>query len=243
MTKYSKLPRIYINQEINILETINLEYDIFHYIKSVLRLKLGDSIRVFNENMGEFFANIISYNADKCSIRIIKQYRTINITNNSPKITLALCIIKHKNMIEAIRNAVQLGVYEIFPIISERVQFSQQNIERINKAIIESSEQSERLSIPKFKKSMKLKDFLAEESRQIIFANETESYKTLSEIRNIKEEVVALIGPEGGFTNDEINMIKNIKQVISISLSENILRSDTAVSALISSINLIFTQQ
>ncbi len=238
LMKFSKLPRIYYNKTISDGGIIKIDGEIFHYLKNVLRLKIFREIRLFNQNDGEFKAQITEVNKKKLTIIINDKLRDVEIEK---PLTLAISIIKQDKFLQAISASVQLGITKIVPIISERTQFKDINKERITKYIIETVEQTERFTIPKLCDVTTLKDFCNNPiSEQIIFANEEEfSEQKITNVQKLKNNIALLIGPEGGFSGDEKIMLKSNPKILSISLGKNVLRSEVATIYLISCINLL----
>ncbi len=141
--KFSNLNRIYINNALAANSKIELTDNQGHYIKTVLRLKIQDQFRVFNNVDGEFIAQINNIGKNNLSINITNLLRK---PTPLPSLTLGLAIIKPENFLLAINMATQLGVTKIVPLITERCQLRNVNNERLLKCTIEATEQSERLS-------------------------------------------------------------------------------------------------
>lgn len=235
--KFSKLARIYTNLKINQNQTITLDGNIFHYCKSVLRMKLSEEFRLFNELDGEFLVQITELNKRDLKIIVLNQLRK---TQSETHLTLALAIIKPDRFIEAIKAATQLGATKIIPIICQRTQYKSINHEKFLKCILESTEQSERLIPPILNKPIKLEEFSKiPDIGQIIFANENEESLKISSIKEFKDSVTVLIGPEGGFSDHEQKLLLQNEKIISVTLGKTVLRSEVAVSSAIACVNLI----
>lgn len=224
--KYSKHSRVHITEQIQPHHELILEGDAAHHIKNVLRKNTQSSIRVFNQMNGEYLAKINEIRKNNISLIIEKKIRTYQLEN---PLILGICIIKPDKMVEAIKGAVQIGVTEIYPLISERVQHTNINIARYNRCIIESVQQSERLFIPKLHDIQSLQSFLENKNiEQIIFANENEDQKFINTISNFKQNTGYLVGAEGGFSNNEKSFITSWQHVHSVTLGSNVLRSEIA---------------
>ncbi len=235
--KFSSLSRIYTTCELIKNQTLTLDNDIFHYCKSVLRIKLSEEIRIFNHHNGEFKAKIISINKRDLQIVIGDKLREIEYQK---PLVLAICIIKPDRFTEAIKAAVQHGVTEIIPIISTRTQFRHINQERMAKCIIEAIEQSEGFIPPILQLPINLEEFCHDKNiEQIIFANEEESNQKISSIKNFKKNIAVLIGPEGGFSSEEKAKLMANSKIISVSLGNRVLRSEVAVTSILACVNLI----
>jgi 16S rRNA (uracil1498-N3)-methyltransferase len=235
--KFSTLPRVYITYRIEKNQSLTLGDDLFHYCKSVLRMKLSEEFRIFNETDGEFKVKITAINKRDLKIIVGNQLR---IPEPLLPLILAVCIIKPDRFIEAIKGAMQLGVTEIMPIISERTQAKSINYERINKCIIEATEQSERLIPAILHKPISLSGFCdLENIEQIIFANEEENKVKINNIKKFANNIAVLVGPEGGFSKEEKAKLIENKKVISISLGNTVLRSEIAAVAMVACVDMM----
>ena len=140
-----------------------------------------------------------------------------------------------------LQKATELGVSRIIPIISERTEVKDLNLDRANKITIEATEQSNQLNPPQINQMINLKDFINSISKEtkLFFADINSKYiPSLKDMEGIKN-ISILIGPEGDFSPSERELILKKTNVIPFSLSKNILRSDTAVISAISLVNFI----
>jgi len=218
---------------------VSLETKYSHYLKNVLRLKIKDQLRIFNGIDGEFIATIIDITKNTISIELNNLIKKPFIIRT---LTLGLCIIKIDRMLDAINMAVQLGVTQIVPLISERSQLRTMNNDRILKCIIEATQQSERLNLPAIDQITLLKDYNKKIKGVIIYANENEveSNSLMNKINSLNNDDISLIvGPEGGFSDEEFYMFSSWTNAFSISLGPNILRTETAVATGLAQIMLV----
>ncbi|MBP7190281.1 MAG: 16S rRNA (uracil(1498)-N(3))-methyltransferase [Rickettsiaceae bacterium] len=237
--KISATYRIYVESNLSEGSIINLNQEQSHYLTNVLRLKIGDVVRLFNENSGEYQAYIDSFTKKSCNLKISKLYR---MPFKSSKLSLIQSVIKNDRMAQILDMSTQLGVSGIFPVISDRSQVRTINKERFEKIIIESSEQSERLDVPHLHEVEKLEDLLSKGLfDKVIMANENEEIKKLLTKQDVEgcKNLAILVGPEGGFTDRELSFILSNPNVCSISLGSNVLRSETAASAICAQVNLL----
>ena len=236
--KISKLSRLYIKQPLNENKSLVLSTEHLHYLQNVMRLKAGRKFRVFNEADGEFIAVIDKFEKKEAMANILQLIREPIIET---PLTLAISIIKPDKMFDAINMAVQIGVTEIIPIIAERSQSQTINSERLAKIITEAAEQSERLSVPKYRKPIRLTEFISSPGfDMIIYASEAEDKLNL--IHNLKSfpaKLAYLVGPEGGFSETELKALELSRAAHSVSLGSNILRAETAVAAGLAQIMLM----
>ena len=208
-----------------------------HYIVNVMRLKRGSNLNFFNKN-GEWKSEIIFLNKDRVEVRFLNK---IKEGKNFSKTEIAICLVKKHPMDIILQKATELGVSKIIPIVSERTEVKELNIDRAKKIVIEATEQSNQLVPPEITNVIKLKDFLKtfDETSKLLFAdvNSKDNLK-IEDLKNFKSFCI-LIGPEGDFSPLEREFILQNRAVKPFTLSRNILRSDTAVISAISLVNFI----
>ena len=203
-----------------------------HYISKVMRIKENGKFNVFN-NAGEWVAKIIKIANGFVEFRIVKQLRSIENTN---EIWLAFSPIKSNYFNFMIHKATEIGVTRFIPILTERTIVRKLNEKRINKIIIEASEQSNRLKVPSLDKLTKLDTFLKlNRNTNIIFGDINTENKKI-DLKN-KNPLCVLIGPEGDFSLKERERILKLKNIIPLKINDNILRSETAAISMISIIS------
>ena len=229
--------RLYYPENIIENSTSLLSKEHTHYIINVMRLKRGSKMNFFNKE-GEWLSEIVFLDRDRVEIKFLNKIKESFPTSN---IELAICLVKKNPMEIILQKATELGVSRIIPIISERTEVKDLNLERANKITIEATEQSDQLNPPKISQMIDLKDFINSISKEtkLFFADinskHTPCSKDLEGIKNIS----ILIGPEGDFSPSERELILKKSNVIPFSLSKNILRTDTAVISAISLVNFI----
>jgi len=148
--------RLYFSDKIQSDLVSHLNKNQSHYIKNVMRLKPGENLSIFN-SYGEWNSKIESYQKGKAHIKVLDKVRD---RDNEKKIWLAFAPLKQNPLNFMIQKATELGIQKFIPLVCERSIVKNINAERIKKIIIESSEQSNRLSIPEIKKIEPLKNFL-----------------------------------------------------------------------------------
>ena len=229
--------RLYFSDKIQSEIISYLTREQSHYVKDVMRLKTGDSFSVFNDQ-GEWNAIIENYEKDGARIKILKKVRNKKSEKN---VWLAFSPIKQNPLNFMIQKTTELGIQKFIPVICERSVVNDINIERIKKIIIESSEQSNRLSVPEITKKESLKNFLKlfPKNGCIIFCdincNKSNFKNILS--KKIKGPVCILVGPEGDFSENERQLIIELNQTSPLSLASNILRAETAAIAATTIVN------
>ena len=149
--------RLYFPDKIQSDLSSHLTNEQTHYVKDVMRLKIGDKLSIFN-TQGEWSAAIESYEKNGAKIKIMEKVRD---KDNEKNIWLAFSPIKQNPLNFVIQKGTELGVRKFIPILSDRTIVREVNIERIKKIIVEASEQSNRISVPEINKPDSLKNFLS----------------------------------------------------------------------------------
>jgi len=208
-----------------------------HYVANVMRLKRGSNLNFFNKD-GEWLSEIIFLDRDRIEVKFLNKVKESSKLSN---IELAICLVKKSPMEIILQKATELGVSKIIPIISERTEVKEINFERANKIVVEATEQSNQLIPPEISEVTKLKDFLKnlDSSSKLLFADVNSKDNLKSKVLEEAKTLSVLIGPEGDFSPSERELILVNSNVVSFTISKNILRSDTAVISAISLINFI----
>jgi 16S rRNA (uracil1498-N3)-methyltransferase len=225
---------IQLNQD---LSTI-IEGADFNYLINVMRRKNGDRILVFNGVDGEWMAEISDIQKKILILKIIKKIKDQEIVKN---ITLAFAPVKNVRIDFIAAKATEMGVKSFLPIITKHTIINRINIERFQANIKEAVEQCERNDIPQILPFQKLNKFLSDKKiseKILILCDESEKAvparmllpKIFAGKKN-DEEIVILIGPEGGFAKEEFGRMSELTNCHSLSLGRRILRSDTAIIA------------
>jgi len=230
MRAFYKLPRLYVTGEIVQGDDIVLPKDQAHFLSRVMRRKIGDQVRVFNGNDGEYLASLSHISKRETILSVGAQIRTLEPPSD---IWLLFAPIKHKRNVFIVEKATELGAALIQPVITARTT-SRINTDKMQAHIIEAAEQTERVDLPQIYDAQKLEHILEkwDKSRTLIFADEAKvDENAATALAKTKAPAALLIGPEGGFTAEEREMLRAKPYVISISLGPRVLRADTAAAA------------
>ena len=206
-----------------------------HYLVNVMRLKRGFNVNFFNKN-GEWLSEIVFLDRDRVEVKFLNKIKEPLIPTN---IELAIKKKKKTSMEIILQKATELGVAKITPIISERTEVKDLNIERARKIVIEATEQSNQLNIPDIQEPKKLKNFINSLNNDAgLFFADINTEKKIDK-KNIEKykTISVLIGPEGDFSPAEREIILAKDNTIPFSLSKNILRTETAAISALSLIN------
>jgi len=229
--------RIFFSESLSINSISKLGKPQSHYISKVMRIKVGKNFSLFNSN-GEWLVEIKSISNGIVEFSVLEQTRKKEIFKD---IWLAFSPIKANYFNFMIQKATELGVTRFIPIIFERTIVRNINEERLEKIIVEATEQSNRINIPTLEKPQNLKNFLNDNLKKIdlVFTDLNSSKKKLEINKEANKPLCAIVGPEGDFSENERELILNFKDVIPISINQNILRTETATISIISIISYI----
>jgi 16S rRNA (uracil1498-N3)-methyltransferase len=238
-----RLHRFYIEQKVGEAGEITLaDSELIHQMVNVFRFKTGDKVILFDGSGFEFEAEIVTISKKEIKFKILKVTQKDLEQNNNKNVSLYLSLIKKSNFELAAEKCTEVGVSEIHPIISERSEKKDLNLERLNKIVKEASEQSGRVTLPEVFDVTDLEKAVTQavaegkvcvtfhttpfEPTQTTSASEGHSSLTKAEISGC-HGVAAFIGPEGGWTDAEMEIFKKNNFKI-LSLGTNILRAETA---------------
>ena len=238
--------RLYINKKISSNLVIYIKENQHHFLKNVLRIKVQDLINIIDGVTGEWLSEVISINRDYTVLQVKKKILEIK---DDADLWLIFSPIKLYRMNITIQKATELGVSRFIPCISQNTNFTKINTRNLKMNIIEATEQSERLTLPNLQETVKLNELLEKfpSDRGLIFCNETAKNspsinEALKNNLNKYKKWSVLIGPEGGFTDTEVETILSISSAISVSLGKRILRSDTATTAALFTVQSIISE-
>lgn len=240
--------RLYVKSALSQGKQLFLNEEQSHYLANVLRSKIHNSIRLFNGEDGEWIAEITHSDQRKISIKVKEQLRVQPPTETHVEIWFAP--IKKTRTELIVEKATELGVSVIQPIITERSQIDKVRLDRFQKITIEAAEQTERLDLPSLCNAVKLFDaiesligrkklyYCDEISASPIESRKTKAYVTTPLERALNNgeccPSIILVGPEGGFSETERQLLRKCQNTIPVSLGPRILRAETAVIAALS---------
>ena len=204
-----------------------------HYVNKVMRVKENEVFSLFNSS-GEWEAKILSISKNIVEFNITKQLRQKETTK---ELWLAFSPIKSNYFNFMIQKATELGVTKFLPIVLDRTIVRKINKERLEKVIIEATEQSNRINVPSIEEPKSLNSFLKNSKMDLIFTDLNTSNTKIDLNQLTSNPTCVIIGPEGDFSEVERQEILKFNGVQAIKINENILRSETAVISAISIIN------
>ena len=225
--------RLFFSESLSLNLTATLDKSQSHYVSKVMRIKENEVFSLFNGS-GEWEAKILSISKSIVEFNITKQLRQ---KENPKELWLAFSPIKSNYFNFMIQKATELGVTKFLPIIFDRTIVRKINKKRLEKVIVEATEQSNRINIPEMEEPQSLELFLKNNDMDLIFAdlNTTNTKINLDQLTS--NPTCVIIGPEGDFSEKEREQILKFEGVQPIKINQNILRSETAVISAISIIN------
>jgi 16S rRNA (uracil1498-N3)-methyltransferase len=227
----SSLPRLFVDQPLAQDAMLSLDGPAANYLGNVLRLTAGAQLKLFDDRTGEWLGEITDAGRKRVTVRLVQRLRE---RESVPDLWLLFAPIKHGRIDWLVEKATELGIARLVPVTTRRTIVERINADRLRAHCIEAAEQCERTALPELAPLTKLdavlRDWPAE--RMLLFADEAGGMPAADVVTT--GPAALLIGPEGGFTDDERSAIVSLPQAKPISLGPRILRADTAALAAIS---------
>ncbi len=222
--------RLCVAADLRAKEEIILDKDQAHYVTTVMRRRAGDTVLLFNGRDGEWRAEISEAGRKSCALHLTDQTRP---QVEEPGPWLLFAPVKRTQTDLIVEKATELGASRLLPIFSERTNAGRVNLERLSAIATEAAEQCRRLTVPEVKEPAALRDVLADwpADRRLFLLDETGGGTAPSQVIAPDQPGALLIGPEGGFTLSELDFLRNLSFVSSISLGRRVLRAETAALA------------
>ncbi|MCB1384491.1 MAG: 16S rRNA (uracil(1498)-N(3))-methyltransferase [Nitratireductor sp.] len=227
-----KSQRLFVDAPMASGAAVELDRGQAHYLISVLRMKDGAGIRVFNGRDGEWQAVLSMTGRKSGALQLVEQTRP-----QPPAADLVYCFapLKQARLDYMVQKAVEMGAGALQPVLTQYTQNQRINLERMRANAIEAAEQCSILSVPECREAVPLDALLSgwEKDRALIVADEAaEENNPLAPLARLRGRPLGLlIGPEGGFSGSERETIAAMAQAVTISLGPRILRADTAAVA------------
>ncbi len=224
-------PRLYVDEALAAHREVVLSQQQAHYLTNVSRLAEGGRLRIFNGRDGEWLASLANVSRKSASIRCEKHLAS---PNPPPDVEYLFAPLKHARLDYVVQKATELGARRLRPVITARTIAGRVNLDRMRANAIEAAEQCNLVFVPEVAEPQKLEKVLAgwEAGRALIYCDETaEMASPLSALHGLRPPAAVLIGPEGGFTEDEKTRLRSHAFVTAISLGPRVMRADTAAVA------------
>jgi 16S rRNA (uracil1498-N3)-methyltransferase len=227
-----KMQRLFVAADLAADATVPLEAAQAHYLANVLRMPEGGELLAFNGRDGEWLARLSAKSKKAVELTAVELTRP-----QPPPADLVYCFapLKQGRLDYLVQKAVEMGAGVLQPVITQHTQVAKIGTDRIESNAIEAAEQCGILAIPEVREAQKIERLLAawERDRRLIFCDEDSSTNNpLPALQAITETKLGLlVGPEGGFSDDERRHLRALPFVTAIPLGPRILRADTAAVA------------
>jgi len=207
---------------------LTLEGPPANYLANVLRLGPGAQVKLFDDRTGEWLAEIVEASRKRVSLHVVAHLRPREAV---PDLWLLFAPIKRGRIDWLVEKATELGAARLVPVLTQRTIVERLNLDRLRAHAVEAAEQCERTALPELAEPAKLAALLAgwPPERILYFADEGGGEPLLAAAA--PGPAAILIGPEGGFTDQERAAIRALPQAKPVSLGPRILRADTAAIA------------
>ena len=223
-------PRLYVETPLSDGVELPVAGPQAHYLISVMRLKMGAPVKLFDNLSGEWLAEVAVVGKRDLILKVDGHLRP---REEVPDLWLLAAPIKKGRIDLVAEKACELGVARYRPVITRRTIVERLNLERLRAHMIEAAEQCGRTALPEIEEPVKLPALLRSwaDGRTLFFADESGGSPFPEAIKAHPGPAGILIGPEGGFDEEERAAIRALPQAVPISLGPRILRAETAAIA------------
>ena len=227
-----KMQRLFVPHDLHAGAAFDADRAQGHYLAHVLRMGEGAELLVFNGRDGEWRVRVASVSKKGVRLAVVGQERP---QPPAPDLVYAFAPLKVGRLDYLVQKAVEMGAGVLQPVVTRHTQVSRPPMEKMQANMIEAAEQCGVLSLPQLLAPLKLERMLEgwERDRRLIFCDEgAETDGPLAALRAVSESKAGvLVGPEGGFSDEERDLLRSQPFVTAIPLGPRILRADTAAVA------------
>ena len=222
------LPRLFVRQALSEGSSIELDAGQANYLGNVMRLGVGAKLLVFDGASGEWLARVAEAGRKRMTLAVERQTRD---PEDIPDVWLAFAPVKRAQTDWLVEKATELGAAKLIPVMTQRTVAERVKLERLDAIAIEAAEQCGRTRLPEIVEPVSLKQLLAgrDAARRLYFADEAGGEEAASALQ--RGPALILIGPEGGFTEEERQLIRAAPNAVPVSLGPRTLRAETAAVA------------
>ena len=227
-----RMQRLFVNADIGLNSGIEADHGQFNYLANVLRMEDGAEMLIFNGRDGEWKARVSFPSRKRIVMMPIEETRPQPAASD---LHYLFAPLKVGRLDYLVQKAVEMGAGVLQPVMTQHVQGKITNLEKIRANVVEAAEQCGILGIPDVAEPVRLTELLERwpKERRIIYCDEGDAGQNpLSLLTGIREKHLALlVGPEGGFSEEERSLLRSLDFVTAIPLGPRILRADTAAVA------------
>lgn len=232
--------RLFVSADLSEGATVALSREQANYLVNVLRLTDGDVVHVFNGRDGEWRARLVREGRRDASLAVERQTRP---QAGGPDLYYLFAPLKRARLDYMVQKATELGVARLVPVITRHTIAERVNLDRMRANVVEAAEQCGILRVPEIAEPMTLGRTLAEwdQSRRLVLCDEAapvqDPVKALQAVET--GPLAVLIGPEGGFAEEERAALVALPYVVRLALGPRIMRADTAAVAALTLVNAV----
>ncbi|GAA4713597.1 16S rRNA (uracil(1498)-N(3))-methyltransferase [Sphingomonas lutea] len=220
------LPRLFVRAALSEGAAIALDPGQANYLGNVMRKGIGDELLLFDGASGEWLARVAGAGKKRMALSVERKTRPLEAV---PDVWLAFAPVKRAQTDWMVEKATELGAARLIPVMTQRTVAERVKLERLESISIEAAEQCNRTSLPAIAEPLALAAFLKAIDRPLYFADEGGGAPVAEAMR--AGPAAILVGPEGGFTDEERALVRAIPQAVAVSLGPRILRAETAALA------------
>jgi 16S rRNA (uracil1498-N3)-methyltransferase len=226
-------PRLFVDAPLEVGAHVMLDRAQAHYLMHVLRLRAGDRVLVFNGRNGEWTAALAGAGKHTAGLKVVAQTRP---QSAAADLHYLFAPLKAARLDYMVQKAVEMGVSRLQPVLTRHGQIARVNLDRMRANAIEAAEQCGILTLPEVVAAARLPDLLAQRdgARWLIFCDEdAATANPAAALAHVPKgaPIAVLIGPEGGFAEEERAALLKSTNLVRLSLGPRILRADTAAVA------------
>ena len=227
-----RTPRVYLDAPLAAGQGVSFDRAQVNYLLNVLRLKQGDELLLFNGRDGEWQARLASSGKRALTAVIGERLRE---QPRPPDLQFLFAPLKHARLDYLVQKAVEMGAAYLQPVITRHTQVARVNLDRMRANVIEATQQCGILTLPEVAEPVAFKAAVGQVDRLLVFCDEDTEVKdpvaALAAAACAGRPLAVLIGPEGGFAEEEREALLKRANVVRIALGPRILRADTAAVA------------
>ena len=223
-------PRLFVGDPLAKGAQITLEGNQAHYLGRVMRIAPGDAVILCDNITGEWAAQVVEASKRNVTLAVAEQLRE---REEVPDFWLCAALLKKDRFDMVLEKATELGVARIQPVITRRCVADKLNMDRARMVVTEAAEQCARTALPEVAEPVKLEALLKNwpGDRVLFFADELGGEPAAARFARHLPPAALLIGPEGGFDDQERSSIRAQAETVPITLGPRILRGETAAIA------------
>ena len=224
------LPRLFVKTQLGQSVTVALDGAKANYLGNVMRLKQGDAVLLFDGANGEWLAKVVDAGKKRMTLVVAERTRE---QERVPDLTLAFAPVKRAQTDWLVEKSTELGIARLQPVMTRRTVAERVKLERLQSIAVEAAEQCNRTSLPAIVEPVNLGAFLKgrDPVATLYFADENGGERASAAFK--PGPAVILTGPEGGFADEERDLVRAQPNAVAVSLGPRILRAETAALAAI----------